>query len=138
MTAPVPVLMYHSVTETPPSSTRRLSVHPDAFARQLALLRAHGCTTSTFGEFAAAVETGRPLPERSVVLTFDDGYADFHDTVMPLLDARGFTATVFLTTGWLADAGDRAAGRPLDRMPSWGQGRGMGRAGGRIRAPNHP
>jgi peptidoglycan/xylan/chitin deacetylase (PgdA/CDA1 family) len=137
MTAPVPVLMYHSVTETPPSSTRRLSVHPDAFARQLDLLRAHGCTTSTFGEFAAAVETGRPLPERSVVLTFDDGYADFHDTVMPLLDARGFTATVFLTTGWLADAGDRAAGRPLDRMLSWAQVRELARAGIEIGAHSH-
>src|SRR3954454_4528759 len=122
MTAPVQVLMYPSVTETPPSSTRRLSVHPDAFARQLDLLRAHGCTTSTFGEFAAAVETGRPLPERSVVLTFDDGYADFHDTVMPLLDARGFTATVFLTTGWLAGGRDRGGGRARGAVVPRGPG----------------
>jgi peptidoglycan/xylan/chitin deacetylase (PgdA/CDA1 family) len=137
MTATVPVLMYHSVTETPPSSTRRLSVHPDAFAQQLDLLRGHGCATPTFGEFAAALETGCPLPERSVVLTFDDGYADFYDNVLPLLDARGFTATVFVTTGWLADAGDRAAGRPLDRMLSWAQVRELARSGIEIGAHSH-
>jgi peptidoglycan/xylan/chitin deacetylase (PgdA/CDA1 family) len=137
VTATVPVLMYHSVTETPPASTRRLSVHPDAFAHQLALLRRRGCTTLPFGEFAAAVEARRPVPERSVVLTFDDGYADFYDTVLPLLQAHGFTATLFVTTGWLADAGDRAAGRPLDRMLSWGQLRELAAAGIEIGAHSH-
>jgi peptidoglycan/xylan/chitin deacetylase (PgdA/CDA1 family) len=135
--ASVPVLMYHSVTAAPPSSTRRLSVHPDAFAQQLDLLRRHGFSTPTFGEFAAALQSGRDLPERSVVLTFDDGYADFHDTVLPLLDARGFTATLFVTTGWLADAGARAAGRPLDRMLSWAQLRALARAGIEIGAHSH-
>lgn len=137
MTAPVPVLMYHSVTETPPRSTRRLSVHPDAFAAQLGMLRRLGFTTATFGEFAAAVSAGRPLPERSVVLTFDDGYADFHDNALPLLTSHGFTATVFVTTGWLEDAGRHAAGEPLDRMLSWKKVRGLAQAGIEIGAHSH-
>ena len=137
MTAPVPVLMYHSVTETPPRSTRRLSVHPDAFAAQLGLLRRLGFTTPTFGEYAAAVSAGRPLPERSVVLTFDDGYADFHDNALPLLSSHGFTATVFVTTGWLQDAGRHAAGEPLDRMLSWKAVRWLAEAGIEIGAHSH-
>ena len=49
------------------------------------------------------------------MLTFDDGYEDFHSRAMPLLTRYGFTATVFVTTGWVRDSGrcwpggDRAA-----------------------------
>jgi peptidoglycan/xylan/chitin deacetylase (PgdA/CDA1 family) len=134
---PVPVLMYHSVSEHPPAATRRLSVHPEEFEAQLRLLRRSGFTTVPFGAYAAAVTGGTPLPERTVVLTFDDGYADFAEHALPALEAHGFTATVFVTTGWLDDAGELAAGRPLDRMLSWKQVRELDRAGIEIGAHSH-
>ena len=137
MTPSVPVFMYHSVRADPPPGTRRLSVHPRAFAEQLEVLREHGCTTVTFAALGEALRTGRALPERSVVLTFDDGYADAHEEVLPLLADAGFTATVFVTTGWLADAGEDAAGRPLDRMLSWGQVRELAAGGIEIGAHSH-
>jgi peptidoglycan/xylan/chitin deacetylase (PgdA/CDA1 family) len=137
VTPPVPVLMYHSVSEHPPAATRRLSVHPDMFAAQLRLLRRHGFGTVTFEEYAAALDAGRPLPERTVVITFDDGYADVAESAAPLLDEHGFTATVFVTTGWLDDAGDRAAGQPLDRMLRWSQVRELSAAGIEIGAHSH-
>jgi peptidoglycan/xylan/chitin deacetylase (PgdA/CDA1 family) len=137
MNPPVPVLMYHSVSEQPPASTRRLSVHPDQFAGQLRLLRSRGFTALSFGDYAKALTAGSPLPERAVVLTFDDGYADFHDNAFPLLSEHGFTATVFMTTGWMADAGPHAAGRPLDRMLSWRQVHELDRAGIEIGAHSH-
>lgn len=133
----VPVLMYHSVSEHPPAATHRLSVHPDEFAVQLGLLRRRGCTTVTFDEYARSITTGAPLPENAVVLTFDDGYADFHLNAFPLLEELGFTATVFVTTGWLDDAGDQAAGHPLDRMLSWKQVRQLDLAGIEIGAHSH-
>jgi peptidoglycan/xylan/chitin deacetylase (PgdA/CDA1 family) len=134
---PVPVLMYHSVQETPPRATRRLSVHPEAFDAQMATLARRGFTTLTFGQLGAALEGGTPLPERPVVLTFDDGYADFHEHALPRLESRGFTATVFVTTGWLDDAGPQAAGEPLDRMLSWAQVRELVGAGIEIGAHSH-
>lgn len=137
MTPAIPVLMYHSVTECPPSSTRRLSVHPDTFGRQLGILRRRGFTSLTFGEYAAARARGETLPERSVVLTFDDGYADFYHEALPQLDRHGFTATVFVTTGWLADAGRHAMGSPLDRMLTWTQLREMAAVGIEIGAHSH-
>lgn len=122
MSAPeVPVLMYHSVTSDPPASTRSLAVHPDAFAHQLDVLVEDGFTTVTFGELAAARRGEADLPERPVVLTFDDGYADFIEVALPALLARAQTATLFVTTGWLADAGPQAAGDPLDRTLTWAQ-----------------
>jgi peptidoglycan/xylan/chitin deacetylase (PgdA/CDA1 family) len=47
---------------------------------------------------------GRSLPARPVLLTFDDGYADFPDFVLPVLQRHGFGAVVFIITGWIAGA----------------------------------
>jgi peptidoglycan/xylan/chitin deacetylase (PgdA/CDA1 family) len=113
----VPVLMYHEIAE-PAETASRLAVSPAIFAAQLGYLRSAGFTALTAAELAArlAGDTG-PLPDRPVVLTFDDGYADFHGRAMPLLDEHGFAATVFVTTGWEQDPDLRpsAPGRMLNR-----------------------
>ena len=121
MTAPgparVPILMYHEIA--PPTQTHsRLAVSPENFAAQLGYLRGAGFTTLTAAELSARLTTrGRPLPDRPIVLTFDDGYADFHSRAMPVLAQHGFTATLFVTTGWEQDADMRrsAPGRMLNR-----------------------
>ncbi|MFB4316962.1 polysaccharide deacetylase family protein [Actinomadura sp. 21ATH] len=128
----IPVLMYHSVRERPPPETAALAVSPGAFAEQMALLADGGFTPVPFSALA-----GGPAVPRPIVITFDDGYADFHERALPVLAAHGFTATVFVTTGWLADAGDAAAGRPLDAMMSWGQVAEAAAAGVEIGAHSH-
>jgi peptidoglycan/xylan/chitin deacetylase (PgdA/CDA1 family) len=118
---PVPILMYHEIA--PPSeSASRLAVAPCDFTRQLGWLYAQGFQTVTAGQLAGSL-AGHPgrLPPRPVVLTFDDGFADFHSRAMPLLARYGFTATVFVTTGWVADAGPQAAGGRPGQMLSWAQ-----------------
>lgn len=133
----VPILMYHSIHETPNQSIRRLSVDPKTFAEQLRYLRSEGFTGLTFGELCTRRRDGMPLPKRPVVLTFDDGYADFVETAVPLLVGYGFPATVFVTTGWLDDAGPRAAGPAPDRMMSWAQLAELPAAGVEIGAHTH-
>ena len=56
-----------------------------------------------------------------MVLTFDDGYADFHSQALPLLERYGFSATVFVTTGWVAENGGRPAAPPPGPMLTWSQ-----------------
>ena len=117
----VPVLVYHEISAPPDTTFSRLAVTPQAFETQLEYLIKHGFTTFTASAIAAALATSAPMPERAVVLTFDDGFADFHERVLPLLRQHGCTATLFVTTGWVADAGSRAAGRRPGRMLTWSQ-----------------
>jgi peptidoglycan/xylan/chitin deacetylase (PgdA/CDA1 family) len=137
MTKSVPILMYHSVALEPPESTRRLAVLPGHFENQVAYLANNGYTGLTFSDLAEAFRTGAPLPERPVVLTFDDGYADFAREAWPTLRRHNFPATVFVTTGWVADAGQEAAGEPLDSMMSWAQVAGLSDAGIEMAAHSH-
>jgi len=121
MRPPVPILMYHEISPAGASGSR-LAVSPEAFAGQLAYLHDAGFQTVTAGRLAEVL-AGAPggLPDRAVVLTFDDGFEDFHRCALPLLDRYGYTATVFVTTGWVQDAGRDAAGRCPGRMLSWSQ-----------------
>ena len=117
---PVPILMYHEIAG-PAETTSRLAVAPHAWAEQLAYLHDEGYRTITVAELSAALSGRGQLPDRAVALTFDDGYDDFHSRAMPLLDQYGFTATLFVTTGWIQDAGPLAIGRRPGRMLSWTQ-----------------
>jgi peptidoglycan/xylan/chitin deacetylase (PgdA/CDA1 family) len=132
----LPVLMYHEIAARPETASR-LAVPPEAFEAQLEYLATNGFTTLTASAFAVAVATGAPLPERTVVLTFDDGFADFHERALPLLSRYGFTATVFVTTGWMADAGKHSAGRRPGPMLSWSQIAEAAAAGIEIGAHSH-
>jgi peptidoglycan/xylan/chitin deacetylase (PgdA/CDA1 family) len=132
----IPILMYHQIAGRPEAADR-LAVSPDAFAGQLARLQAGGYTTLTAAALAAALAGGgRELPPRPVVLTFDDGFADFHARALPLLQRYGCTATVFVTTGWIADAAAPAGARP-GRMLSWSQIAELAGAGVEIGAHSH-
>ncbi|WP_181871435.1 polysaccharide deacetylase family protein [Sphaerisporangium album] len=135
----VPILMYHSVTDRPNSATRPLAVRTSVFEAQMTYLKDRGFTPLTLADLVASQygTGGAPAPERPVVVTFDDGYADFHVHALPVLERLGFTATVFLTSGWVDDAGPDAAGKPLDRMLSWSQAREAASCGVEIAGHSH-
>lgn len=137
MTNSIPILMYHSVADAPPEATRSLAVHPGCFELQVSYLVKNGYTGLTFSDLADRFRNGIELPERPVVLTFDDGYADFATEAWPTLRRHNFPATVFVTTGWVADAGPEAAGNPLDSMMSWAQIAVLSDAGIEMAAHSH-
>ncbi|HHX43461.1 MAG TPA: polysaccharide deacetylase family protein [Chloroflexi bacterium] len=106
----VPILMYHYLSAPPPgadSIRRELSVAPEQFAEHLHYLREAGYETITLHDLSLALQIGHPLPERPIIITFDDGYRDNYEHAFPLLKAYGFTATFFLITGHL-DEGHEA------------------------------
>jgi peptidoglycan/xylan/chitin deacetylase (PgdA/CDA1 family) len=119
-TARLPILMYHRVAPTGSAETARWRLHPDAFEEQLAWLREHDYGSLTFEQWRAAVDRRAPVPERSVLLTFDDGYADFPDYALPLLSTYGFGATMYVVTDLVgrSNAWDERLGEPL-RLMDW-------------------
>ncbi|MEU5593586.1 polysaccharide deacetylase family protein [Streptomyces sp. NPDC020298] len=133
--APVPILMYHSVATSPNAATRALSVTPEAFAEQMAMAGDLGRTPIGTAELAASWRSGRPLPDRPVLITFDDGYEGVHRHALPVLAKHGFTATLFVSTGWIRGVHDTGGG--LDTMLDWDQVRDLAGAGVEIGGHSH-
>ncbi|MEH0582200.1 MULTISPECIES: polysaccharide deacetylase family protein [Streptomyces] len=131
----VPILMYHAVAADPGDATRALSVGPEAFAEQLAVIADRGLTPLTTADLAARWRAGRPLPDRPVLITFDDGYEGVHRHALPALAAHGFPATLFVSTGWIRGAHDTGGG--LDTMLDWRQIRRLADAGVEIGGHSH-
>jgi len=139
---PIPILVYHSVATDCAPAYRRWLVTPREFDGQLRALSARGYRPMTVQELAMRRRGGLSLPQRSCVITFDDGLADFAEGAMPVLTARGFPATLFVVSGlvgatarWLAPLGEGA--RP---MLDWRALRNLHEAGVEIGAHtvSHP
>ena len=74
----IPILMYHSISNHASPKFKQFTVSPKVFAEHMAYLHQHRYTPMTVTQFVAAQsQNGAKLPERPVVLTFDDGFADF-------------------------------------------------------------
>jgi len=99
----VPILLYHSVSDAPRPGFDRWTVPRARFREQVAAIAESGRTALTVSDLAAALRR-RSVPERAVVVTFDDGFLDTLDAVECLLDA-GISATVYLTGGYLDQPG---------------------------------
>jgi peptidoglycan/xylan/chitin deacetylase (PgdA/CDA1 family) len=100
---PVPVLLWHGVGEGEGEDPFRVS--SDSFRRQLDLVLASGRQPLTADEYGEVLTGSRPAPQRPVVLTFDDGFADLTDEVRPALRDRGLRGTAFVTTGFVGRPG---------------------------------
>lgn len=103
----LPVLMYHHVSP----SVGSLTTSPRRFASQLSWLARRGYTTVGAHEVAEFL-AGRPIPAKSIVLTFDDGYLDNWVYAHPALARYNMKALMFVVSGWLG----AGSARPVDGM----------------------
>jgi peptidoglycan/xylan/chitin deacetylase (PgdA/CDA1 family) len=112
----VPVLMYHQIApHRAGSALNAWRLRPEDFERQLDHLARRGLAGVTLRDLLDAP----PRPgDRRVVLTFDDGYDNVRTAALPLLRARGFSATVFVVSGKLGGANDWDGETPGDALLS--------------------
>ncbi len=107
MTAIPLVLMYHSVSPYD-EDPFEVTMTPQRFERHMRWLRNRGLRGVSMAELLNASEKGHA--RRMVGLTFDDGYQDFIDNAMPVLQKYGFSATMFVLAGRLG--GENEWSRP--------------------------
>lgn len=92
ISAQVPILMYHHLSEDVANSEM---VSPEQFEAQIRALSEAGYTGVSFDELQGYVLRGEPLPEKPVVITFDDGYLSNYTLAYPILQKYNMKATIF-------------------------------------------
>ena len=103
------VLCYHRVL--PRNSSSRLpayAVTPEQFRDQMTLLTREGFTSLTLEEFREAASGERELAPRSILITFDDGFADNYLLAWPIARECGIKLNLFLCTGLVTGETDEA------------------------------
>ena len=92
----VPILMYHHVGIA--NHSRMDTVSPQRFEWHMAYLKKHRFNVLPLSTLVHIIQEGKPLPRKSVVITFDDGYEDNYAQAFPVLKKYGFPATIFVIT----------------------------------------
>ena len=93
----IPVLIYHEIV-TDDRGPGETVIHIDRFREQMKWLHGHAYTTLSLSELEDIVKQRRPIPDKAVVLTFDDGWRSGLLAV-PVLEAYGFKATFLIIAG---------------------------------------
>ena len=105
----LPVLMYHSVSNEKCANAFIIPVWK--FRQQMHYLKRNGYTTLSINDALSFLNHGRAIPEKSVLLTFDDGYGNIYSNAFPILKKFGFKASVFIITATID--------RNKDYLTSW-------------------
>lgn len=91
----IPVLMYHSIGYVKDNG---LVMTPEKFRSQIKYIKDNGYTTLTLDELHALFKGNKPIPQKLVVITLDDGYSDNYKYAYPILKEYGAKATIFVIT----------------------------------------
>jgi poly-beta-1,6-N-acetyl-D-glucosamine N-deacetylase PgaB len=119
-------LCWHNVTETHTGNT--FSVQVDQLAKQFQYLKDNGYHPVSLKEVMAARAGKRALPEKAILLTFDDGLASFSHFVYPLLKSFNYKAVFAVVGKWTDDGmaqNYEPTGKPQAAMTSWKDSREM-------------
>jgi peptidoglycan/xylan/chitin deacetylase (PgdA/CDA1 family) len=93
----IPILTFHSID----NSGSVVSVSPTMFEKQMSYLYNKGYKTISSYELIEKIKLGKNIAAKEIVLTFDDGFRNNKQIAYPILKRYGFTATIFITTGYI-------------------------------------
>ncbi len=116
------VLSYHEIAEASEALDRDYAVTPTMFVRQMDWLRNNGYHFVTVDDLLADEAGRKPLPDKAVLITFDDGYRTMYDHAWPILKAWKIPAVVAVVGVWEDDRTTvNYDGKiiPRDKLMSW-------------------
>ncbi|MGJ3250877.1 MAG: polysaccharide deacetylase family protein [Elainellaceae cyanobacterium] len=93
--AQVPVIMYHDILA---EKEVFFDVTPEEFEEDLQYIQENGLTPISLDQMVDHLRTGLPLPEKPILLTFDDGYLGHYTHVFPLLQKYGYPGSFSIYT----------------------------------------
>jgi glycosyltransferase involved in cell wall biosynthesis/peptidoglycan/xylan/chitin deacetylase (PgdA/CDA1 family) len=102
----VSILCYHNVSQTRIHAFRLYIMNPEKFAGQMRWLCSHGYQAVSMDQLHAYLARGEPLPEKPVMITFDDAYEDLARHATPLLAELGLHHVHFINSGKLGRTSD--------------------------------
>ena len=91
----IPILMYHYIEDIPVPS----AISPELFRKQMIHIK-ENCNPITMEDVIGYIE-GKTIPDHSVLITFDDGTADFYYNALPVLMEFDIPATLYIATGYI-------------------------------------
>jgi peptidoglycan/xylan/chitin deacetylase (PgdA/CDA1 family) len=94
-----PILLYHHVEDGHYSDTYSITL--EKFAAQMQALEDWGYTTITISELIQAIMQGAELPERPIVITFDDGYLNLYENAYPIMQEHGFIGVTYVVGNYV-------------------------------------
>jgi len=109
----IPVLMYHSIAYEKGNDLR---VPPEKLRQEMQIIKDNGFTPITLDELYSHFNDEVALPQKPIVITFDDGYKDNCENALPVLKEFGFKATVFVITCQTDDSTDYMTSAQLKEM----------------------
>jgi len=114
----LPVLLYHHVGPSRPGTFPELTVSVERFERHVQWLVRRGYVGIRPSDWLAWRRDGTPLPQKPVLLTFDDAYADLARHALPVLRRHEFGAVIFVVTGCIGGENrwDQARGSRSHRL----------------------
>ena len=95
------VLSFHDIVQKMTITSEPDDVSADNLINYFSWLKANGYTVISIQDVMNAKNGGKPLPDKAIVLTFDDGYKSFYTYVLPLLKAFNYPATLAIVGSWL-------------------------------------
>jgi peptidoglycan/xylan/chitin deacetylase (PgdA/CDA1 family) len=120
---PVPILNYHSISSGGTNCFAKFTLHPKTFAQHMKYILDQGYTPITVNDYAQLVRSSSPLPDKPVILTFDDGFGDFYNSAFPILQEFRFPATIYVVTDYIEGTSNwlKPVGEENRRMLTWSQ-----------------
>lgn len=88
----VPVIYYHSVDK---NADNEVTITPDMLEEQLNYINDNNYITITMEELYEHLQKNKPIPEKSILITFDDGYMNNYTEAFPILKNLNMKATIF-------------------------------------------
>lgn len=126
------ILSYHEIAERADALVPQYAVTPTMFVRQMDWLRNRGYHFVSIDDVLADRDGKRPLPDKAVLITFDDGYTSVYNNAFPILKMFRIPAVIAVVGGWLEEK-DKVnfdgKAVPREKLLSWAQLKEMSQSG---------